>query len=308
MIAKRLNVGDTIAIISPSAVLTDKEDLITLTKAVALMEEKGFKIIKGDYAFSNELGYGASAIHKAEDINNMFKNQNVKAIFAITGGENSLSTFDYIDFENIKKNPKIICGFSDTTSILNEITEKTGLVTFLGPSFKSIASGETKYRLNALLDRFLYHKDNLAYKEDLSEFRVIKRGKAEGKLIGGNLCLTTDLISGKYKIDFKNKILCLEDFAFESNPGRVSHDLYKMKQEGVFNQIAGIWLGNYEGNISIEQILLDTLSDMKFEKPIIKSENFGHSEKKIVIPIGTLAEIDTNADKPYIKLKGEFNA
>ena len=76
----------------------------------------------------------------------------------------------------------------------------------------------------------------------------------------------------------------------------------------MFNQIAGIWLGNYEGNISIEQILLDTLSDMKFEKPIIKSENFGHSEKKIVIPIGTMAEIDTNADKPYIKLKGEFNA
>ena len=307
MIAKRLNVGDTIGIISPSAVLTDKEDLITLTKAVALMEEQGFKIIKGDYAFSNELGYGASAIHKAEDINNMFGNKDVKAIFAITGGENSLSTFEYIDYENIKNNPKIICGFSDTTSILNEITDKTGLVTFLGPSFKSIASGKTNYRLKAVLDRFLNHENNLAYKEDLYEFRVIRRGKAEGKLVGGNLSLTTDLISGKYKIDFTDKILCLEDLAFESNPGRVSHDLYKMKQEGIFSQISGIWLGNYDSEISIEQILLDTLSDIKFDKPIIKSENFGHGEKKIVIPIGAMAEIDTNDNRPYIKLKGDFN-
>lgn len=306
MIAKKLRIGDTIGIISPSAVLTDKEDLITLTKAVAIMEEKGFKIVKGKYAFSNELGYGASAIHKAEDLNEMFKNKDVKAIFAITGGENSISTLDYIDFESIKNNPKIICGFSDTTSILNVINEKTGLITFSGPSFKSIASGETNYRIKAVIDRFLNNEKNLAYENDLDEFRIIRRGIAEGKLIGGNLSLTTDLISGKYKINFKNKILCIEELAFESNPEKVSHDLYKMKQEGVFELISGIWIGNYEGNIELEQILLDTISDIKFEKPIIKSQNFGHAEKKIVIPIGAKAQINTNDKKPYIKLIDNF--
>lgn len=306
MLAKKLKPNDTIAIISPSATLTDEEDLITLTKAVAIMEEKGFKIIKGKYAFSDELGYGASAIHKAQDINEMFVNPEVKAIFSITGGENSLSTFDYINYEMIKNNPKIICGFSDTTSILNIINYKTGLVTFSGPSFKSIASGETSYRLNAALDRFVNLQDNMAYEEDLAEFKVIRDGKAEGELIGGNLTLTTDLISGKYKIDFENKILCMEELAFEANPEKVSHDLYKMKHEGIFEKISGIWIGNYEGNVALEKILIDTISDIKFDKPIIKSENFGHGEKKIVLPIGTKAQIDTKADKPYIQLLDKF--
>ena len=74
--------------------------------------------------------------------------------------------------------------------------------------------------------------------------------------------------------DFTDKILFLEELGFETEPAMASNFLYYMKQNGVFDKVRGIWLGNYEGNISIEQILLDTLSDMKFEKPIIKSENF----------------------------------
>ena len=300
MLAKRLKRGDTIGIISPSDILHEMEDLETLEKSISIMRDMGFIIQEGKYAYKDETGYGTTAKHKADDINDMFKNENVKAIFAITGGNNSISTFEYLDWEIIKQNPKIICGFSDTTSLLNEINEKTELVTFMGPSFKSIASGETDYRFRAVLDRFVKAKDNLFYDEDLDEIRIIREGKAEGKFIGGNLALTTDLISGKYKINFKNKILLLEDLFFESTPATISHNLYLMKQNGIFEDISGIWLGNYEGMVPIEDILLDTIDDIAFEKPIIKSENFGHAEKKIVIPIGTKAIIDTSDD---IKIK-----
>ena len=143
------------------------------------------------------------------------------------------------------------------------------------------------------------------YEEDLKEVKIINKGKAKGKLVGGNLTLTTDLISGKYKINFENKILMIEDLAVESFPEKVSHDLYKMKQEGIFEKIAGIWIGNYEGNISLEKILLDAINDIKFNKPIIKSENFGHGEKKIVTPIGATVEINTEKE-PYIKLTEDF--
>ena len=303
IIPNKLNKGDIIGIISPSSILQNEDDLNILTKSINTFEQLGFNVQKGKYAFANETGYGTSAKHKAYDINEMFKNPNIKAIFTTTGGENSLSTFEYLDYELIKNNPKIICGFSDTTSILNEISEKTGLVTYLGPSMKSISSGETDYRLKSVIDRFVNGRTNLFYDEDIKEIKIIREGKAKGQLVGGNLTLTTDLISGKYKIDFENKILLMEDLAFEAIPEKVSHDLYKMKQEGIFDQISGIWIGNYDGEISLEKILLDTIDDIEFNKPIIKSENFGHGEKKIVIPIGQEAEIDTNNYIP-ITLKG----
>lgn len=294
MLAEKLKKGDTIGIISPSHILSEKEDLEMVEKAIEMMEGEGFKIKKGKYAFVDETGYGTTAQHKAEDLINMFADKDVKAVFSITGGNNCLSTFNYIDWEIIKQNPKIFCGFSDTTSLVNEINEQTGLVTFLGPSFKSIASGETDYRFKAVIDRFVKGKNNLFYDEDLDEIKVIREGKATGKLVGGNLSLTTDLISGNYKIDFVDKILLLEDLAWESPAEKVSHDLYRLRQNGIFDQISGIWVGNYEGEISLEKILLDTLDDIEFDKPIIKSENFGHAEKKIAIPIGAEAKIDTN--------------
>lgn len=305
MFADRLKKGDTIGIISPSDILKEQEDLETVEKAIEMMEKEGFKIKKGKYAFTDETGYGTTAKHKAEDINQMFEDREVKAIFSITGGNNCLSTFDYINWNIIKKNPKIFCGFSDTTSLVNEINNKTGLITFLGPSFKSIASGETDYRFKAVIDRFVNLKNNLFYDDDIKEFKVIREGTTNGKLIGGNLCLTTDLISGKYRIDFSEKILLIEDLFFESPPARISHDLYKLKQEGIFDQISGIWIGNYEGEVELEKILLDTIEDIKFDKPIIKSENFGHAEKKIVIPIGSEATINTK-DEMIIKLNERF--
>lgn len=102
------------------------------------------------------------------------------------------------------------------------------------------------------------------------------------------------MITGKYLVDTKDKILFIEDLGFESSPGMISNYLYKMKQNGVFENIKGIWIGNYEheSGITIEKIVVDVLEDINI--PIIKSDNFGHGLLKTVIPIGVTAKIDTD--------------
>ena len=217
-------------------------------------------------------------------------------IWFAKGGNNSNSTFEYLDFELIKNNPKITCGYSDITSLSNIIYAKTKLVTFSGTNFKTVGTDKTQYSLNEVLKRFV--DESLELGQEGEEYITIKEGKAEGKLIGGNLNLFSSLVLGKYKVDAKDKILFLEELGYESGPGDVSRYVYYLKQNGIFDQIKGLWIGNYEheSNISLEKIILDTLED-KYDFPIIKSNNFGHIETKTVVPIGTKAKIDTTKER-----------
>ena len=299
MIPERIKKGDIIGIIAPADPVTN-EDLEEFNSSILLMEGSGYKIKIGKNVFANPTGYGATAKQKAEDLNEMFSDKDVKMIWCARGGNNSNSIFDLIDYENIKKNPKIICGFSDITSITNIIYQKTGLVTFSGQTFKGVASCETEYSYKEIIKRLQDGSLELGTKDD--EYKVLQKGSAEGIMIGGNLSLMHDLVAGNYKMDFDNKILFLEELGFESPPEAVSHYLYYMKQNDIFKKIKGIWLGNYEheSGITLEQILKDTIGD-EYNFPIIKSNNFGHTDKKTVIPVGIRARIDTE-DEVKIKL------
>lgn len=292
MIPERLKKGDKIGIIAPSSpIIPDK--LEDINNSITLMEGSSFEIVFAKNALKNTLGYSSTAREKAEDINEMFANPEIKAIFCVSGGANSNSTFEYLDYELIKNNPKILCGFSDSTSITNIITEKTGLVTFNGATFKALTSWDTEYAYKQVINKFVLKSKALA--DDGDEFFTIQEGIAEGELIGGNLSLTANLCAGKYSINFTDKILFIEELAAESDAEMVSGYLYKMKQNGVFDKIKGIWVGNYEGEFALEKILLDTLEG-EYKFPIIKSNNFGHIDKKMVIPIGTKAKIDTTKE------------
>ena len=305
MIPEKLKRGDTIGVIAPSNSI-DIDDNEFIEKSSKLFEDLGFKIKLGEFVYSHSLGYSASPLEKAQDINNMFADPDVKAIFIVKGGENSNTTFDYIDYELIKNNPKIICGFSDSTYITNVITEKTGLVTFSGATFKSLTSWETDYGFKEVIKRFVNKSLDLGTPED--EFKTLVEGIASGKLIGGNLSLTTQMVCGKYALDFTDKILFIEELGFETSPERISSYLYFMKQNGIFDKIKGLWIGNYEhpSGYSLEKIVLDTLGD-SIDFPIIKSNNFGHVDKKTVIPIGTTAKIDTSSDKKIVLLEDCVN-
>ena len=297
----KLKKGDTIGVIAPSNYI-EKDDLEYINASIALMEASGFKVKFGKYVFEDTLGYGTSPEKRAADINWAFKDDEVKAIMCVKGGEDSNTTLDYIDYEMIKNHPKIICGFSDNTSILNVIHEKTGLVTYHGPTFKSLTSWETGYAYKQFIKTFAENTESLIMGEPEDEYTTIQAGQATGELVGGNLSLFTKLVCGKYAVNLQDKILFLEELGFEAAPEMVNSNIYYLKQNGVFDKIAGLWIGNYEhpSKISLEKIVMNAIGD-EYKFPIIKSDNFGHIDKKIIIPIGTKAEINTN-EKIKIKL------
>ena len=287
IVPDKLKKGDIIGVVAPSNPIIG-DNIEEIKKAKEIIEADGFRVKFSKNLFSNTNIYSGTAKEKAEDINNMFADKDVKMIWCAKGGNNSNSTFEYLDFDIIKNNPKIICGYSDITSITNIITEKTGLVTFSSTNFKTIATDETDYSYKQALNRFV--QGSLEFGQN--DFKIIKSGEAEGKLIGGNLSLISGLVCGKYKVDFTDKILFIEELGYETDPAMVSNNLYYMKQNGVFDKIKGLWIGNYEheSGIALEKIVLDCLEE-KYNFPIIKSNNFGHIEKKEVIPIGTKAKI-----------------
>lgn len=193
IVPEKLKIGDTIGVIAPSGPIVGKA-VEEIKRAKQMVEEAGFKVKFSKHLFSNTNEYSASPKEKAEDLNTMFSDKEIKMIWCAKGGENSNTIFEYIDFEKIIENPKIICGYSDITSISNIITEKTGLVTFSGTNFKTIATDETDFSYQEAMKRFVEGKTELGKAED---YTVLKEGKAEGRLIGGNLSLTRALVSRK---------------------------------------------------------------------------------------------------------------
>lgn len=302
IIPERLKKGDCIGVVAPSNPIIG-ENIEELKRAKEILERDGFKVKFSKHIYSNTNGYSSSAKEKAEDINEMFADKEVKMIWCAKGGENSNTVFEFLDYELIKNNPKIICGYSDITSLTNMITEKTGLVTFSSTNFKTIATDETDYSYKEALKRFVDGSLEIGKKNEIYE--IIKEGKAEGKLIGGNLSLIRGMVAGKYSLDFTDKILFLEELGYETSPALASNYLYYMKQNDVFKKIRGLWIGNYEheSGITLEKLVLDTLGD-EIDFPIIKSNNFGHIETKTTIPIGTSASINTN-EETKVKLTEE---
>lgn len=292
LIPNKLKRGDKVLVVSASNSILEK-DKEYIEKSKKMLENIGLEVEFSKNAHSNITGYGGTVLEKAEDINNGFRNPEYKMIFIAKGGGNSNSLFDYLDYEAIKANPKIICGFSDSTSITNMITEKTGLITYSGPTFKSLSSWETDYAYRWFVKRLVEEDLGLFDVDDKSY--IVKNGIAEGRLIGGNLSLISRMVVGKHNLNFEDKILFIEELGFEAEPAICSGSLHYMKQNGVFDKIKGLWIGFYEheDNVSLEKIVLEVLGE-DYNFPIIKSNNFGHTDKKMIIPIGTMAKIDTN--------------
>lgn len=177
---KALKRGDRIGVISASEPITD-DNIEQIRKSVKLLKDIGIEVKFGRHAMNNPLGYGETAKNKAEDINEMFKDPSIDAIFCAIGGYNCNAVFDYLDFEIIKQNPKIICGYSDPTSLINIIYAKTGIITFHGPNLKTLSSEETDYGFKEVKKRFIEKDIKLGTSKD--EWKVVKAGEASGVLV-----------------------------------------------------------------------------------------------------------------------------
>lgn len=137
MVPKKLKAGDEVRIIAPSRTMAIlKDDCINL--AIGRLERLGLKVTFAEHVNDFDSEYMCTnAKDRADDMNKAFADPNVKAILTVIGGFNSNQILKYLDFEMIKNNPKILCGFSDITILLDSIYAKTGLVTYYGPHFSS---------------------------------------------------------------------------------------------------------------------------------------------------------------------------
>lgn len=206
IVPNRLKLGDTIGVCAPSDPIIN-DSIEELKRAKEIVEKYGFKVKFSKNIFSNSNKYSASAKEKADDLNSLFRDKEVKMIWFAKGGSNSNTLFEYLDYELIKNNPKIICGYSDLTSLTNVIHEKTGLVTFNGTNFKTIATDETNFSFMEAINRFVDGSKKIGNTD--FGYKTINPGQAEGELVGGNLNLFHGLIERKIQSFLQGK-----DFIF----------------------------------------------------------------------------------------------
>lgn len=304
MLANKLNYGDTIGVVGVSNSLKCNNRYEEFYKAEKFLQDKGFKIKRGKYVLEDYYGSAGTREQKAEDMMNMFKDREVKAIICLEGGETCNTFIDLLDYEIIKQNPKIITGYSDITVLLQTIYKKTGLVTFHGSNFTGFGTDCAEENYKEFESAFVNKK--------IGKFAngpkdIIRNGNVTGKVIGTNLGCMMYLIGTEYLPDMQDKILLIE--SYKTSPSECQRRFAHLKQCGIFDKIKGIVIGyNYDlqkdGNIfpQMEDILLEYTKEYDF--PIIKCDDFGHKIVNSIIPIGVDLEIDSYNNK--VEILGKF--
>lgn len=293
----KLNKGDAVGVIAPSSPVTKEQaDACKL-----FLEDMGYKVKMGDCTYRSIHGYSSgTGEEKAEEINQMFANKDVKAVWCIRGGDTSSHTMDKIDFNIVKSNPKIFIGFSDITNLHISFNQKCGLITFHGPMVNSnLRSNYDDFTKKSFEDAI-----NMEIELELEnpigeEFKDIVPGKAKGTIVGGNLSLIASMIGTPYEIDTKDKILFIEDVGEEIR--RVDRMLYQLKYSKKLQDAAGIIVGDFadcnnesDPNYGLFELLKDIFSDYK--KPVMYNIKSGHCYPMSTIPLGTMCIMDTKAN------------
>jgi muramoyltetrapeptide carboxypeptidase len=304
---KALKKGDKVAIIAPASNLDSNEDI---NIRMDVMKWLGFEPVVGKNVM-NQYGYLAGRDkERADDLNEMFARKDVAGIFCARGGYGTMRMLPYIDYENIKRNPKVIIGYSDITALLQAINLKTGLVTFHGPVAGSTFSDYTMEYLN----KAIFSNNPIGAIKNPptpantveTENRIIKinKGKGSGTIIGGNLSLLTSLIGTPYDIDYRGKILFIEEVGEE--PYRLDRMLTQLWLSGKLEQLAGIVIGKmtdvksndykpaYTNTLSVEEILRTRFEPLKI--PAVYGYMIGHIKDKVTLPIGVTATLDVDND------------
>ena len=291
MIPEKLKVGDTIGVIAPSEPIT-AEYKTYLKNSINIFENMGFKIKLSKNIYKNTYGYSATPEEKAEDINAMFSDKEVKAIISAVGGDNSFNCLGLIDYDNIKNNPKIICGYSDATIYLEAIYTKTGLVTYHHGEMIDLGRKDKKdFQLSQFKKTLM--EGSLGEYEKNNPYQCLRKGVAEGVIVGGNVPSMVTLLNTEYFPELTDKILFLEVYSTSTDFDLADKYLGVLKYHGVFDKIKGLWIGHYHGDTEqtkIEDIFMRHLKDYEF--PILKCDDFGHDCEKIVIPIGSKIRLD----------------
>lgn len=322
MIPPKLKQGDEIRIVSPSGSLSIISKQIR-DIAKRRLEKLGFKVTFSKNVEESD-GFDSSSIKsRVDDLHEAFRDKNVKAILISIGGFNSNQLLNHLDYDLIKENPKILCGYSDITALQGAIYKKTRLVTYSGPFFSTFGLLKgfdpiLQYFKKCLMKRgefevnqseewsndkwYKNQKKRTFHKNE--RYKIINEGEAEGKIIGGNLC-TLNLLQGtEYMPELKDTIIFLEDDK-DTNSKIFDRDIQSLIHQPGFSGVKGIVIGRFEkaSKITREELIKIIKTKKELDNlPVISDADFGHTFPLITYPIGGKCKIYAKNKKVEIKI------
>jgi muramoyltetrapeptide carboxypeptidase len=308
---RRLRPGDTVGLVTPSTPASDP-DLLAL--GVRTAKHFGLRPKLGKYVGKRSGYFGSPAAERLDDLHAMFRDPEVRGVFALRGGYGAMHLLDRVDYDLIRKNPKVFLGYSDITALHLAIQKNARLVTLHGPTMLSDFSNYTVEHLKrALFDAAPLGKltNPLEANELRPEhtLRTVVPGRATGRLVGGNLTLISTLMGTPYEVETRGKIFLIEDVGEE--PYRIDRYLTQLKLAGKFDGAAGVVFGecvecgprDYKPSIgsafSLGEVVDAVLGDLKI--PVLAGLTFGHTTDQMTLPLGVRATLDADAGTLEIK-------
>ena len=301
----RLKKGDKIALVTPGSYITEEEK----QESIDNIRNLGFNVDYSERLMQKNGYFSATDEERAADLNEMFERKDIQGLMCARGGYGCARILPYLNFDLIRNNPKPFIGFSDVTALHFAIYKYSRLITFHGPVGVSTFS---RFSVNNFINVLLEPNENLELVNSQSDnnyniygITTISEGTAEGELIGGNLSIVTSLIGTDYDVDFKNKIVFLEEFIEE--PYRIDRMLTQMLQAGKFNNAAGIALGifkmcesdetnpSFKNSFNLMEVLKDRLGNLGI--PVVYGLSFGHVVDKFTLPVGVKVELNTKSQQ-----------
>jgi len=290
MLPKPLRRGDTIGICSPSHIADPEK----YKDYIAYIEALGYAVKTADNLYKSTYGYLASERERADDFNQLIADETVKMIL-FGGGDGGLEVLPLLDYEAIKQNPKILCSYSDGTSILNAVHSKTGLVTFYGQA-PWLFPGRSAHDA-AHFDAHVVNGPAQVFQKS-GPWQTLRPGACEGKLIGGyprNLAL---MLNTDYLVfdPWEKYVLFMEDHESISSVACLSMYISCLEQNAFMNQVTGVLFGQYADTPNPALTARLTRLGETFGIPVAYCDDFGHGDHYHgILPIGRMARLDATA-------------
>ncbi len=298
---RALKKGDVIGIVAPASPPSSTEKIF---KGAEYLERLGYRVKIGRNV-EKVYGYLAGTDHeRANDLNEMFADTDVKAIIAVRGGYGTPRILPLLKYNVIKKNPKILVGYSDLTALQLAIYRKTGLVTFSGPMvgvemFKGIDPFTEEHFWRCLTST---QKLGAFVNPDSRALSTLVQGKATGTLLGGNLSLIAAIAGSPYLPSFKRSLLFIEEI--EEETYRFDRLMNQLRLTGILKDTNGVIMGELtdvktsdttKPFLTIAQVMNDYLGELK--KPVVTGLVYGHVPRKLTVPMGVRAAVDTKKEQ-----------
>ena len=317
---KKLKKGDHIRVISPSLSIQAIGGFNANVSAKEKLEELGFDVSFSSNYFEHDLFDSASIASRVEDLHEAFLDSSVDAVLATIGGFNCNELLPYLDYDLIAQNPKIFCGYSDTTALLNAIYAKTGMQTYMGPSYSSFKMKEgQEYQSQSWLNAVTQDDYDLVPSKEWSsdpwydptkprhfmptEWKVYNAGSASGTIIGGNLSTFGLLRGTPYAPQEENYILFMEE-AEEDDYIEFARHLAALLQ--AYPNPQAVIIGRFPKECEMtEEILLAILDKHPLLKtiPVLYDADFAHTQPLFTITIGAQATLDTDEMVIHVKTR-----